>query len=304
MERNTNMQYGIIITFISYIIWGTLPLYWKLLSDVTPDQILAARIIWSFVFMMLVVTVTGKWKTFIKEFQILLHDRKNFTKVVIASIVITLNWLVYIWAVNTDHVIQASLGYYINPLVSILLGIVILKETLTRRQGLAVMIAAIGVLYLAIDFGVFPWISLVLAISFGTYGLLKKTVQVSAMTGLTVETMVVTPLALIYLWFAPTSSGFTFTELTQRDLLLMGTGIATAVPLLLFASGAKHIPLALIGFIQYIAPTLMLIFGVFLYHEPFTSGHAVAFILIWAALFLYMSSMLRTLRQRKQKKIR
>ncbi|WLV24311.1 EamA family transporter RarD [Aciduricibacillus chroicocephali] len=300
MERNTNMNYGILITFISYIIWGLLPLYWKLLGDVSPDQILAARIVWSFVFMLIALTVSGGWKKFTTEARMLLHDKRNLAKIVIAAFVITLNWLTYIWAVNTEHVIQASLGYYINPLVSILLGIVILKESLTRRQTAAVILAVVGVLYMAFDFGKFPWISLVLAFSFGIYGLLKKTVNLSAMTGLTIETLVVTPIALIYLWLAPTSSGFTFTELTERDLLLIGTGIATAVPLLLFATGAKHIPLALIGFIQYVAPTLMLLLGVFLYHEPFTRAHAVAFALIWAALFLYMSSLMRGRKRRKQ----
>ena len=145
MERNTNMQYGIFLTIFAYIIWGLLPLYWKLLSDVSPDQILTARIVWSFAFMLIIMTVTRNWKHFISEVRVLLHDKKNMARITIASFVITLNWLTYIWAVNAEHVIQASLGYYINPLVSILLGIVILKESLTRRQAGAVILALAGV---------------------------------------------------------------------------------------------------------------------------------------------------------------
>lgn len=291
MERNKEKT-GILLTMLAYLIWGILPLYWKMVSNVSAGEILAQRIIWSFVFMLLAITIAFQWPRCLDECKKLIHDRKNLVRITIASFVISLNWLTYIWAVNADHVIQASLGYYINPLISILLGIVVLKEQLTKRQAFSVLLAAVGVLYLTVYFGVFPWISLILALTFGVYGLLKKTVSLSAMTGLLVETMIVTPLALIYLWIKPETS-FTFSSFTGTNLLLMGAGIATAVPLLLFASGAKHIPLALVGFIQYIAPTIMLLLGVFLYHEPFTYAHAVAFIFIWLALVLYMSSVYR-----------
>ena len=291
MEQN-KQKLGIFYTTLSYLIWGVLPLYWKLVSHVSAGEILAQRIIWSFVFMVIILTAVLKWPVFFRECRQLIHDPKNLFRITAASLVISLNWLTYIWAVNADHIIQASLGYYINPLVSVLLGIFVLKEQLTKRQGISVVLAAIGVFYLTFHFGVFPWISLILAFSFGIYGLLKKTINVSAMTGLTIETMIVLPLALIYLWFQPETS-FTLSAFTKTDALLCFSGIATAIPLLLFASGARHIPLALVGFIQYIAPTIMLMLGVFLYHEAFSTAHAVAFAFIWAALVLYMSSIYR-----------
>lgn len=191
---------------------------------------------------------------------------------------------------NHHHVIQASLGYYINPLVSVLLGILFLKETLTKRQTISVILAGLGVIYLTISYGVFPWISLLLAITFGVYGLLKKTIDISAMFGLAIETMIVTPLALIYLFTIPKNAFDIGTIFTTTNLLLVGAGVVTAVPLLLFASGAKKLPLSLAGFLQYIAPTIMLVLGIFLYHETFSTSHMIAFALIWIALIIYLGS--------------
>jgi chloramphenicol-sensitive protein RarD len=234
-----------------------------------------------------------KWRPFIIECRVIIRDKRKLLGITFASIIISLNWLTYIWAVNADHVVQASLGYYINPLFSVLLGIIFLKETLTRRQILSVILAAAGVIYLTISYGVFPWISLALAITFGLYGLLKKTVDIPAMFGLTVETLIVTPLALIYLAFLPEQAFDFHFFFSGINLLLMGAGIATAIPLLLFAAGAKTIPLAMVGFLQYFAPTIMLLLGVFLYDEPFTSAHLVAFGLIWIALIVYLASVYR-----------
>ncbi|WP_164667508.1 EamA family transporter RarD [Virgibacillus doumboii] len=287
---NQSSKQGIIYTALAYILWGFLPIYWKLVSQFPAGEILAHRILWSFVFMIAIVVVLRKWHPFIKECKVILKDKKKLTGISLASVIISINWLTYIWAVNNDHVIQASLGYYINPLVSILLGMIVLKETLTRRQLLSFILAAVGVINLTFSFGVFPWVSLLLAFSFGLYGLLKKTVDISAMFGLTIETMIITPIALIYLLFIQGSSFAVNTMFSGIGLLLFGAGIATAVPLLLFASGAKQIPLTMVGFLQYFAPTIMLILGVFVYDETFSQAHLISFGLIWIALIIFMGA--------------
>ncbi|MFC4558160.1 EamA family transporter RarD [Virgibacillus kekensis] len=288
---NQDSKAGILYAAGAYLLWGFLPIYWKLVNEVPPGEILAHRIVWSFIFMIIVVLFVRKWKLFLKECVVILKDRKKLIGITLASIVISINWLSYIWAVNNDHVIQASLGYYINPLVSILLGMIVLKETLTRRQTLSFVLAAIGVTYLTVSYGVFPWVSLTLAFSFGMYGLLKKMVDVGAMFGLTIETMIVTPIALIFLLAVPDSSLLSAdTMISATGLLLFGAGAVTAIPLLLFASGAKKIPLSMVGFLQYIAPTIMLILGVFVYDETFSRAHLISFSLIWVALIIYMGS--------------
>ncbi|SET51958.1 chloramphenicol-sensitive protein RarD [Oceanobacillus limi] len=289
MENNTD-KLGIIYTAGAYILWGFLPIYWKLVDEVPAGEILAHRIIWSFLFMLIIVLVLKKWRPFIQQCKIILQDRKKLIGITLASVVISLNWLTYIWAVNSDHVIQASLGYYINPLVSILLAIIVLKEKLSKQQAFSVILAGIGVLYLTISYGVFPWVSLTLALSFALYGLFKKTVDIPAMFGLTIETMIITPLAFIYLYMIPKNTFGAVDTIATTNLLLMGAGVATAIPLLLFASGAKRIPLAMVGFLQYFAPTIMLFLGIFVYHETFSQAHLIAFSLIWIALFIYLGS--------------
>lgn len=281
---------GIVYMTTAYLLWGFLPIYWKLVDDVSAGEILAHRIVWSFVFMLIIVSFVQKWPAFIKELKAILMDKGKWIGITSASIIISVNWLLFIWAVTNEHVVQASLGYYINPLVSILLGIVVLKERLTKGQLISFVVAGLGVLNLTISFGVFPWVSISLAITFGLYGLLKKTVDISAMFGLTIETMIVAPIAAIYLFALPNASFTVDQVFSSLNLLLIGTGVATAVPLLLFASGAKQIPLSMVGFLQYIAPTLMLVLGVFLYQETFSSAHLVSFALIWVALIIYMGS--------------
>lgn len=285
-----NGRSGIIYATAAYILWGFLPIYWKLVNHVPAGVILANRIVWSFVFMIIIVLAVRKWVPFLEECRSILKDKKRLIGITLASIIISINWLTYIWAVNNGHVIQASLGYYINPIVSILLGMIVLKETLTRRQVISFILAAIGVINLTISFGVFPWIALVLAFSFALYGLLKKMVDISAMFGLTIETMIVTPIALIYLLAIPNSTFSISTMSFGTGLLLAGAGVATAIPLLLFASGVKHIPLSMVGFLQYIAPTIMLVLGIFVYHETFSRVHLISFAFIWVALVLYMGS--------------
>lgn len=281
---------GILYATAAYILWGFLPVYWKLVENVPAGEILAHRIIWSFVFMLVIVTCVRKWVPFIRELTVIIRDKKKLIGISLAGLIVSMNWLTYIWAVNSDHVVQASLGYYINPLVSILLGIIVLGERLSRRQIISCLLAAVGVIYLTVSFRVFPWVSIILAMTFAVYGLLKKTVDIDTMFGLTIETMVVTPIALIYLLTLPETAFQLTNILTATNLLLMGAGVVTAVPLLLFAAGAKRIPLNMVGFLQYVAPTIMLILGVFVYNEPFTRAHGVAFTLIWIALIIYMGS--------------
>ncbi|WP_053218001.1 EamA family transporter RarD [Virgibacillus senegalensis] len=288
--ENKDFKAGVLYTSAAYILWGFLPIYWKLVQDVPAGEILAHRIVWSFVFMALLLSFLKKWRPFILESKQIIRDKQKLIGITLASVVISINWLVFIWAVNSDHVVQASLGYYINPLISIILGMVVLKEKLTKWQLVSFLLAAAGVVNLTVSFGVFPWVSILLALSFGLYGLLKKTVAISAMFGLAIETLIVTPIALVYLVGVQTAAGSSPDLVSPTTGLLILSGVATAVPLLLFASGAQRIPLSMVGFLQYFAPTLMLFIGVFLYDETFTHAHLVSFTCIWAALAIYTIS--------------
>ncbi|NHM30605.1 EamA family transporter RarD [Neobacillus terrae] len=290
MKKN-DIQLGATYAGFSYFLWGLLPIYWKLIDNVRADEILANRIFWSFIFMVLVLLFTNKWRAFTQTLIGLAQRKKQFYALVIASILISINWFIYIWAVNSDQMIQASLGYYINPLVSVLLGMFVLKEKLTFIQYFSFSLALIGVLIISISYGHIPWISLALAVSFGLYGLVKKLITVESSIGLTLETLVITPLAAIYMGylFYQGDNSFFSSDL-KTNFLLIGAGAATAVPLLYFAKGAQKIPLSMLGFLQYIAPTLTLILGVFVYEEHFSGLELLAFIFIWSALTVYSLS--------------
>ncbi|GAB2556265.1 EamA family transporter RarD [Gracilibacillus alcaliphilus] len=289
--NNNTLKQGILITFSAYLLWGVLPIYWKLLDHLPASEVLAHRIIWSFVFTVFLVLITGHWRDLLQTLHTLQKDRKKTVAVITASVVISINWFLFIFSVQHGHVLQASLGYYINPLFSILLAVFVLKEKTTKGQVLSFILAGIGVVYLTLSYGVFPWISLLLAASFALYGLIKKTIDLNAMYGLTIETLVVTPFALLFLILASSKGSVSFSSFLSMDsLLLIGGGVATAIPLLLFASGAKRIPLAMVGFLQYVSPTIMFFLGVFLYNEPFTIHHMITFSFIWIALMIYMAS--------------
>lgn len=289
--KDNEVKVGAIQAAFSYFLWGLLPIYWKLLEQVNADEILASRVIWSFVLMLLLLIATRKWAPFVETLKGLRKNQKRLWALVIASLLISGNWFVYIWAVNHDQMIQASLGYYINPLVSVLLGVIFLREKLSPLQYVSFAMATVGVLILSVSYGQIPWIALALAFSFGLYGLAKKLIKVDSSIGLTLETMVVTPLALGYVvyLFAAGKNMFLSSSLST-DLLLIGAGAATALPLLYFGKGAQKIPLSMLGFIQYIAPTLTLILGVFFYGEHFSKTHLLSFIFIWGALTLYSLS--------------
>jgi chloramphenicol-sensitive protein RarD len=289
--QSQSSKSGVIYAALAYVMWGVLPLFWNLLEEVDAGHLLAHRIVWSFVTMILIVLVLGKIRPFIQQVKDLFLNKRAFWGLFAASLTVSVNWLVFIWAVNAGHVLQSSLGYYINPLISILLAMIFLKEKSTRLQIASFILAAFGVIYLTVSYGVFPWVSLLLAISFAVYGLLKKVVTIPPMFGLTIETMFVTPLAVLYLLFAPVAEGTTIS--TGTAVILFLSGAATATPLLLFAHGARRLTLTQIGLLQYIAPTLMLLLGVTLFGEAFTHAHLIAFSCIWGALVLYTISGIR-----------
>ena len=279
---------GILCALGAYLLWGLLPIYWKLLKQAAALEILSHRVIWSLFFLLLLLIVTQKFSLFKQEAREMLTQGKKKWGVLAAAFLISLNWLIYIWAVNHDRIVETSLGYYINPLVNVLIGVALLKEKLSRRQYLAVGLAFLGVMNLVVHFGKLPWIALTLAVSFALYGLCKKLLQLGATTGIVLETLLITPLALFYLFFVAVPENLLFSLSRPLETsLLIGAGIVTALPLVLFASAANSLPLSMLGFIQYLSPTIALLSGIFLFHEPFTSVHFVSFALIWLALIVY-----------------
>ncbi|MFZ5648576.1 MAG: EamA family transporter RarD [Bacillota bacterium] len=290
-DQSNEQTVGIVSAASAYILWGILPIYWKFVYPVSSSEILAHRVVWSFIFLACVLFVAGILKPFLSETREIVSSPKQLLALVMSSIFISINWLTYIWAVNNNHIIETSLGYYINPLVNVLLGIAVLKEKLSFWQMVSFFLAMIGVVNMTVYYGSFPWIALTLAVSFGFYGLLKKTINLGAIAGITLETLIISPFALIYIGYIHKSGygSFGFDSPVLSGLLI-GGGIVTAVPLILFSGGAKRLPLSIIGFLQYIAPTIALILGVFLYHEPFTAAHRVSFVFIWLALTVFSLS--------------
>lgn len=281
---------GAFFAALSYLIWGIVPMYWKMIQDVSAGEILAHRIIWSFAFMVVLLLVSRKWKNFVSFLKEIVQNRKILFSLFLASVLVSINWGTFIWAVNAGRIMETSLGYYINPLVSVLLGVIVLKEKLSKQQVFAFALAGAGVLILGIYFGSIPWISLILAVTFGLYGLAKKMIKADSAMGLTLETLMVTPFALGYIIYILSTSGSAFFTAPHTALLLMGGGVVTALPLLFFAKGAQKVPLSMLGILQYIGPTLSLILSVFVYHESFTKVHLLAFIFIWSALVIYTLS--------------
>lgn len=275
---------GVLFALAAYILWGFFPLYFKAIQQVSALQILAHRIAWGFVFTLAVVLVLRQWK----EFRASVFNRRTFLIYAGASVVLGINWFTYVWAVITNHVVESSLGYFINPIVSVLLGVIFLRERLRTFQWVAIAMVTAGVVYLTITFGQLPWISLVLAVTFGFYGLLKKIAPLGALHGITLETAVLTIPSLVYLFIVNANGTGTFGHSTPLlDFLLVLSGPVTAIPLLLFATGARRIPLTTIGLLQYIAPTLQFLLGVLVFHEPFDQSRLIGFMIIWLALVLF-----------------
>lgn len=276
------MNKGILYIAGTYIIWGLFPVYWKWLGQIPAFELLGHRILWSFFILLGVVLVSRQWRAFAAA-------AKRVLRLYIgAGLLIGLNWLTYVWGVNAGYLVEVSLGYFIVPLFSVLTGVVFLRERLRPGQWTAIGMVAAGVLYLTFVYGSLPWISLVLAFTFGFYSLIKKTVPVASLHGVTLETGILVLPAFIFLaWKQSTGDAGFLRYGVATDLLLIGTGILTTVPLLMFASATRLIPLSLIGVFQYIAPTLTFLLGVLVYNEPFTSHQLLGFSIVWAGLVVY-----------------
>ena len=275
---------GVIFAFLAYTMWGLFPLYFKLLKAVTPLEILSHRVIWSLAVMVVILLVKRHWAWL----WALRTQPRVVGRYAASTGLLAINWLTYIWAVNHDHVLDGSLGYFINPLVVVLLAALVLGERLRPVQWVAVALAAAGVAWLTWQAGHPPWIALALAFSFGFYGLLRKTSPLGALEGLTLETLLLFPLALAYLgWLAAQQQNVFLAASPGIQLLLVLAGPLTAVPLLLFGAGARRIPLSLLGLLQYVSPTLQLLLGVWLYNEPFAGPKVAGYVLIWIGLVLY-----------------
>ena len=274
------LGYGI----VAYLIWGFFPVYFKTLSAVPPLQVVAHRIVWSVLFLWIIIALRGTWRDLRDAFR----NTRALLLLTASALLIATNWLVFIIAVGHAQVIQSSLGYFMTPFISVLLGVIFLQERLRRIQLISLLLAAMGVVLLTLQYGRFPWVALVLALTFGSYGLFRKIVSVDSLTGLTVETLLLGPAALGYLIYLSLQGSSSFPAVgLQTSSLLALSGVATAVPLLLFASAARRLRLATIGFLQYITPTLHFLLAVLLYKEPFTKAHLTSFLFIWGGLCCY-----------------
>jgi chloramphenicol-sensitive protein RarD len=274
----------------AYGSWGLFPIYFKAVSSVPALEILAHRVAWALLFLAFVVHRQQRTSELLQT----LRAKQSLRILALSATTIALNWLVYIWSVVTGRILDSSLGYFINPLVNVLLGVLVLGERLERPVILAVGIASVGVAWMTLEVGQLPWIALALAASFGSYGMLRKLAPVGAVVALTVETMLLTPLACGYLVWAHHAGTLAFLGGGRsRDLLLVLSGPLTAVPLILFGAAARRLPLSTLGFLQYISPTLQFLLGVFVYGEPFARSRAAAFVLIWLALAIFVAHSVR-----------
>ena len=280
------MNRGIALALSAYLIWGILPIYWKTLDHVPSIEILANRIFWSFIIFTIILFAQNRWKDLIKK----LKDTNIILYVVVPAILITTNWLTYIWAVNANYIIETSLGYLICPLVSVLLGVIFLKEKIRLPQWFAIIIAMSAVLIMTFAYGQFPWIGMILALSWGSYGLFRKKSPLDAVEGLTLETSllsIVVVFYFVYLFYSKSTSFFIDQPTTS---LLIGAGIITGFPLMIYIVGARLIKLSLIGIMQYFYTIITLLIGVLIYHEPLTQSRIVGFTFIWIAVIIYITN--------------
>ncbi len=282
---------GVIYGVLSYGLWGLVPLYFKLVASVAPQEVVAQRVVWSFVLLAVVITVLRRWG----DVRPALRSRPVITTLATSTLLLAFNWFVYIYAVTTNQVVEASVGYFLNPLVNVVLGVVILKEHLRRWQLASVALAALGVAILGV-----PWIAVSLALSFAFYGLLRKQVAADGLLGLFIETLLLAPLALGFVLYLHLlgKSAFVLGD-PSMCLTLMASGIVTCVPLLLFAAAARRLRFATLGFLQYLAPTIQFLIAVFLFREPLTTAKVVSLSLIWTAVGIYSIDSLRMLRQHR-----
>jgi len=289
------MNKGLIQAVGAYMVWGISPVFWKGLSEIPAMYSLTHRMFWTFVVMALIQTLRRSWPRFREQNS----SRRSRIIGVVSALLIGTNWLVWVWAMNVNRVVEGSLGYFINPLVSVFLGVVFLGESLRRRQWLAVSLAGIGVIWLTISVGSLPWVSLVLAGTFGLYGLSKKLTEQTPINGLTSEMLVMLLPALTYLLICTFNGSQTLEETSfLKVVLLIASGCFTAVPLLLFANAVKEVPLSVIGLLQFLAPTAQFLLGVLAYDEPFDMMQLVGFIIIWSALIIFVTDNFNSLKSK------
>ena len=275
---------ALIAGFAAFATWGLIPVYWKLLKSVPAIEIIAHRFIWTTLFLVVLLTWQRRWP----EVRQAACSRSTLLYCAASGLAISINWLVFIWAVNIDRVVETSLGYFMTPLVNVLLGAIFLRERLTRWQLVSVLLALAGVLNLTLGYGKFPWIAVILCLSFGVYGLLRKKSGTRPIPGLFLETTLLTPIALLYLLSLERGNGLIFGPVQWSfALLLVSTGVVTGLPLVWFGHAARHLRMTTIGFLQYLSPSGSFLLGVFLYHEPFTHNHLITFGLIWSALAIF-----------------
>jgi chloramphenicol-sensitive protein RarD len=279
---------GLASATAAYLTWGLFPLYFHALAEVPAPEVLAHRIGWSAVFMAALVLALGRWGEAARQLRV----PGTLPTLAASALLISTNWLVYIWAVTSDHVLEASLGYFVNPLVSVLLGVLVLREPLNGRQKVSVALAAAGVLSLVVRAGRLPWVAVVLAVTFGLYGLLRKRTRVDPVTGLLAEVGLLFPLAAGYLLWLRAAGQSHFPAGPAVTTLLAASGVVTAIPLLLFAVGVSRLRLSTVGLLQYLNPTVQFAIAILVFHEPFGGTHAVAFGCIWASLALYTADAL------------
>ena len=287
-RRDHKAVTGVTYAAAAYLTWGLFPFYFHALAGVPAPEILAHRILWSAAFLILLVTILRRWTPVVRE----LRAPGTVPSLAASAAFISANWLIYIWAVNSGRVLEASLGYFVNPLVTVVLGVVFLRDPLTRRQLMAVALAAAGVVALVIWAHHVPWVALALALTFGLYGLIRKRVRVGAIGGLLCEVTVLAPLAALYLWRLRGTGASAFGSTSRQSLLLATSGIVTAVPLIWFALGVQRLRLSTVGLLQYLNPTTQFTIAVFAFGERFTLAHAIAFGCIWLSLGMYTAEAL------------
>lgn len=293
-----NTQKSLVAILICYFSWGLFPIYFKLLKSIGAYEVLAMRILCSFIFMILVVGIAKNKKTIFEEIKKIWDNKKSFLLLVLASFLITGNWLTYIIAVNTNHVLEASFGYYLNPIVTIILAVVFLKEKLTRTQTIACLFVGGSLLYLFISLGSLPWVSIMLAFTFGLYSLCKKKIILSPKASLLIETAIVSPIAIIYMGYLASNNSVTFhTFGTDTLIYLLLSGVVTAVPLMLFAKGATDIPLYMLGILQYLPPTMQFFIGIFVYGEELSVQKLISFSIIWVAVAVFCYSAILSMKK-------
>lgn len=282
---------GVALGLGAYLCWGVLPLYFKLLGHVPASEIVAQRVIWSVLLLTVLIVAARRWA----KLRAALSDRRALALLLASATLIGANWLLYIWAINAAHVLETSLGYFLNPLVNVVMGVVLLKERLSRAQGVAVALAALGVSILAVGASGL-WISLGLAGTFATYGLIRKIAPVESLEGLAVETLLLSPVAAVYLWSLGAGGTLAFGSDVSTSALLAFGGIVTCVPLLLFAAAARLLPYSTLGLLQYIAPTIQFLLAIIVFGEPLSPAHLACFALIWSGLAVYAADGLRRAR--------